>query len=79
LGIFPQAVSSCPILGKGVDVGIKPKAGHRNAIIAQIFHALIAAGGAADMKQRFHKNSSQDHIFLTITQNWRHRNILFIS
>jgi hypothetical protein len=55
-GVFPQAISSGPVLRKGVDIGVEPKAGDLNFIGTQHLNALIGAGGAADMEQCFHKN-----------------------
>ena len=57
LGVLPQAVSSGPVFGEGVDVGIIPEAGHIDVFTFQHLNALVGAGGAADMKQGIHRHS----------------------
>jgi hypothetical protein len=54
LCILPQAVAAAAILGKGVDVGIVPKAGNLQTVPTKHFNRLIGTGSAADMKQCFH-------------------------
>jgi hypothetical protein len=50
LGVTPQAISSCPVLGEGVDVGIVPKTGHIKPVSTQNLNALVGARGAANMQ-----------------------------
>ena len=49
-GIAPQAVPPLPVLGKWVDVGVIPKAGHFDFVARQHLNALVGAGGAADVQ-----------------------------
>jgi len=58
-GVLPEGVPPGPVLGKGVDIGVIPKAGDLYFVTAQHLDALIGAGGAADMQKRFHKKLSK--------------------
>jgi hypothetical protein len=50
-----------------MDVGIVPEAGDFQMIPPQNVNALVGAGGAADMKQGFHKTSENANILTIIS------------
>ena len=57
LGVFPQAIAAGAVLGKGMDIGIVPEAGDLQSVAPQDIDALVGAGSAADVQQRFHVSS----------------------